>query len=147
MYWKYLSRYYRNLEHARDWGIDLIERIVTGSEGGGYSLAVLATGTLVFVSGHGPYRNGAVVKDTLESDVLLTLGNIGRTIERLGGTKSDIVKCNCYLSDIELFDRFDAAYRSFFEGSLLPARTTIGAHLYEGMAVEIEAICVLPEAA
>lgn len=127
-------------------GIELIERIVTGSEGGGYSVAVLATGTLAFVSGHGPYRDGALVKETLESDVRLTLENIVGTIEGFGGSKSDIVKCNCYLTDVELFDRFDAVYRSFFDGAQLPARTTIGAHLYGGMAVEIEAICVLAEA-
>ena len=124
----------------------MLERVATGSEGGAYSIAVVAEGRFAYVSGHGPYRDGALQHGELQDDVRLTLANLVETIEQLGGSRGDIVKCNCYLGDIDRFPEFDVAYRSFFSDGELPARTTVGARLFGGMAVEIEAVVVLPTA-
>jgi 2-iminobutanoate/2-iminopropanoate deaminase len=62
----------------------------------------------------------------------------------------DIVKCTAHLSDINDFERYNAAYASFFRGALaegaagvLPARTTVQSVLGDGIKVEIDAIAVI----
>jgi 2-iminobutanoate/2-iminopropanoate deaminase len=119
-----------------------ITRTTTGAEGGAYSLAVVAEGRFAYIAGHGPYRDGVLVEESLESETELTLQNLLATIEAAGGSATSIVKCNCYLRDIGDFARFDATYRTFF-GSDFPARTTVGAALYSTMKVEIDAVVCL----
>ena len=120
----------------------MLERVTLGQEAASYSAAVITEGRLAFVSGHGPLTDGQVVRGTLEEETTLTLSNLIKTVEAVGGSKESIVKCNCYLADISQFRAFDAAYRSYF-GSGFPARTTIEAPLYEGIKVEIEALVAL----
>lgn len=119
-----------------------MQRFKSGREAGAYSSAVIASGPFVFTSGHGPLRAGALVQGTVEEQTLLTLTNLLDTITQMGGSKDQILRCNCYLSDIALFSRFDQAYRDFF-GDVLPARTTVGAGLPPDMQVEIEAVVSL----
>ena len=115
-----------------------VERITSSHEGGAYSAAVIApAGRLAFISGHTAERAG-----TLEEQTVLTLTKLFRTIEAAGGRKQDIIRCTCYLADISGFHRFDAVYRTFFEGAL-PARTTVQAQLAGDAEVEIEAIVAL----
>jgi len=47
-----------------------------------------------------------------------------------------------HLSDINDFERYDAAYGSFFTG-IRPARTTVQSVLSDGIKVEIDAIAVI----
>ena len=98
---------------------------------------------LVFVSGQGPIgRDGSAVCGSIEEETALTLSNIEAVLRAAGTSLERVLKCTCYLSDIALFDRFDAAYRSFF-GDQLPARTTVAAGL-DGIKVEIDVIAALP---
>jgi 2-iminobutanoate/2-iminopropanoate deaminase len=120
----------------------MLERVTLGQEAASYSAAVIATGRLAFISGHGPLTNGEVVRGTIAEETTLTLPNLVHTVESVGGSKERIVKCNCYRADISEFPTFDAAYRSFF-GSSFPARTTVGAPLFDGIKVEIEALVAL----
>ena len=55
----------------------------------------------------------------------------------------DIVKCTVHLSDINDFNRFNAAYASFFPG-MKPARTTVQSVLSDGIKIEVDAIARVP---
>ena len=107
---------------------------------GAYSSGILANGFL-FVSGQGPLdlASGEVVHGTIEEETLLTLTHVQKIVESAGGTVDDIVKCTVHLSDIRDFDRYDAAYASFFKG-VRPARTTVQSVLSDGIKIEIDAI-------
>jgi len=113
--------------------------VVTGA----YSSGVLAGGML-FVSGQGPLdlATGEVKRGTIEEETLLTLAHVRKIVEAAGGTVDDIVKCTVHLSDINNFERYDAAYASFFTG-IRPARTTVQSVLADGIKVEIDAIAVI----
>lgn len=110
---------------------------------GAYSSGVLVNG-LLFVSGQGPLdlSTGAVKRGTIEEETLLTLEHIRTIVEAAGGSVNDIVKCTVHLSDINDFERYNAAYGSFFTG-VLPARTTVQSVLSDGIKVEIDAIAVI----
>ncbi|HYK55343.1 MAG TPA: RidA family protein [Flavisolibacter sp.] len=107
---------------------------------GAYSAGVLIDGWL-FISGQGPLdlASGEVKRGTIEEETLLTLSHIKKIVEAAGGTLSDIVKCTVHLSDIQDFDRYNAAYASFFPG-IKPARTTVQSVLSDGIKIEIDAI-------
>ena len=76
---------------------------------------------------------------TIEEETLLTLSHIKKIIEAAGGNVEDIVKCTAHLSDINDFEKYNAAYASFFPG-IKPARTTVQSVLSDGIKVEIDAI-------
>ncbi|GAB4045151.1 RidA family protein [Spirosoma litoris] len=107
---------------------------------GAYSSGVLV-GDLLFVSGQGPLDlvTGEVKYGTIEEETLLTLSHVQKIVEAAGGTIDDIVKCTVHLEDIREFDRYDAAYSSFFTG-IRPARTTVQSVLSDGIKIEIDAI-------
>ena len=79
----------------------------------------------------------------IDEQTTLTLTNLVEAIESAGGTKEDIVRCGCFLSDISLFPGFNQAYAAFF-GDAFPARSTVGAGLPEGMRVEVDVVVALP---
>lgn len=110
---------------------------------GAYSAGVLKNGML-FISGQGPLdlATGEVISGSIEEETLLTLSHIKKIIEAAGGTIDDIMKCTVHLENIEDFDRFNAAYASFFTG-IRPARTTVQSVLADGIKIEIDAIAVL----
>jgi 2-iminobutanoate/2-iminopropanoate deaminase len=110
---------------------------------GAYSQALRA-GDLVFVSGQGPLDpetlevRGATVAEQTE----LTLRNLAAIAEAAGGSLRDVVKVSAFLSSIELFAEFNAAYELAFDEPR-PARTTTGAEL-RNILVEIDAVLYLP---
>ena len=82
---------------------------------GGYTPALRA-GDFVFVSGQGPLdpQTLAVLGDTVGEQTTHTLRNVLALVEAGGGDAGSIVRCTCYLSSIDLFDEFTAAYERFF---------------------------------
>lgn len=83
--------------------------------------------------------DGVLVPGSIEEQTLLTLGNLVKTVEALGGSRDSILRCSCYLADISEFDSFDKCYRSFFVNAF-PARTTVGVKLPAGMRIEIDCV-------
>jgi 2-iminobutanoate/2-iminopropanoate deaminase len=111
---------------------------------GGYTPALIA-GDYVFVSGQGPLdpETLAVRGTTIAEQTRFTLENVVALVEAAGAKREDIVRCNCYLAAIDLFDDFTAAYEQFFTHAPRPTRTTIGCEL-SGILVEIDAIAYAP---
>lgn len=114
---------------------------------GGYTPALVA-GDYVFVSGQGPLdpRTLAIRGITIAEQTRRTLENVLALVEAAGGTREDIVRCNCYLSSIRMFDEFTAAYEEFFSHLPRPTRTTVGCEL-SGILVEIDCIAYVPRGA
>jgi 2-iminobutanoate/2-iminopropanoate deaminase len=113
---------------------------------GGYTPALVA-GDYVFVSGQGPLdpETLAVRGSTVAEQTRFTLENVVELVRAAGGTSEDIVRCNCYLASIDVFDEFTAAYEQFFTHEPRPTRTTIGCEL-SGILVEIDCIAYVPRA-
>lgn len=107
---------------------------------GAYSAGVLVDGWL-YVSGQGSVdlKTGEILHGTIEEETMVTLSHIEKIVVAAGGSIDDIVKCTVHLSDINDFDRFNAAYGTFFTG-IRPARTTVQSGLSDGIKIEIDAI-------
>jgi 2-iminobutanoate/2-iminopropanoate deaminase len=111
---------------------------------GAYSQALRA-GDFVFISGQGPLDpetlqvRGATVAEQTD----MTLRNLAAIAEAAGGTLRDVVKVSVFLSSIDLFADFNAAYERVFPEPR-PARTTTGAELRD-ILVEIDAVLYLPQ--
>ena len=107
---------------------------------GAYSAGVLIDGWL-YVSGQGSVdlKTGEILHGTIEEETMVTLSHIEKIVVAAGGSIDDIVKCTVHLSDINDFDRFNAAYGTFFTG-IRPARTTVQSGLSDGIKIEIDAI-------
>ncbi|MBL8862883.1 MAG: hypothetical protein JNK02_12870 [Planctomycetes bacterium] len=101
---------------------------------GPYS-ALVEAGELVFVAG----RIGATEAD-FETEVETTLGAVEVELARAGLTLADVVQATCYLSDIGLYERFNAVYAARVPRPW-PARAVVGVSgLPAGARVEIVAI-------
>lgn len=110
--------------------------------GGPYSPAI-SVGEQVFIAGQGPISpdTGKIAGDTFEEQVELTFRNVEEALQAAGCSLDDCVKVNVYLEDMSLFDRLNTIYKQKFRGPF-PARTTVGAQLWNHIQVEIDAIAV-----
>jgi 2-iminobutanoate/2-iminopropanoate deaminase len=110
---------------------------------GAYSQAIRA-GDFVFISGQGPIDPDTfeIRGATVAEQTALTLRNLAAIAKAAGGTLNDVVKVSAFLSSIDLFAEFNAAYERVF-AEPRPARTTTGAELRD-ILVEIDAVLYLP---
>ena len=109
---------------------------------GPYSQAI-QYGDLLFVSGQIPIdpKTGELVGGDIEVQTKQVLENLQAIIEAAGMTLQNVMKCSCFLKDMEDFMKFNAVYNSYFAESL-PARETVEvARLPKDVQVEISAIC------
>jgi len=109
---------------------------------GAYSAGVEIDGW-VYVAGQGPLdmKTGQPIRGTIEEETLLTLSHVKKILEVAGCTLDDVVKSTVHLSDIEDFDRYNAAYKDFFKGvAVLPGRTTVQSVLSNAIKVEIDVV-------
>jgi len=79
-----------------------------------------------------------------EVEAHLVLDSIKSTLEKGGLRMDDLVSVTVYCSDIALYDKFNAVYRSYFHGHF-PTRAFIGvSQLLRGAHFELSAIAVKP---
>ena len=109
---------------------------------GPYSQAV-QYGDLLFVSGQIALdpKSGEIVEGDIEAQTKQVLENVKAIVESTGMTLKNVLKCSCFLNDMENFARFNSVYNSYFEDSL-PARETVEVgRLPKDVLVEVSAIC------
>jgi 2-iminobutanoate/2-iminopropanoate deaminase len=109
---------------------------------GPYSQAV-QYGNLLFVSGQIAIdpQTGNLVEGDIEAQTEQVLKNLTAIIAEAGMAVADVVKCSCFLKDMNDFARFNAVYENCF-GESLPARETVEvARLPKDVLVEVSAIC------
>jgi 2-iminobutanoate/2-iminopropanoate deaminase len=100
----------------------------------------LQVGDLVFLAGQGG-RDPAtgVLGETIEEQTQQTLETIETLLGEAGCSRANVVSCLVHLSDLALFERYNAVYERFF-AEPRPVRTTVGAPLLHGMLIEITVI-------
>ena len=119
-----------------------IYRPEQGFVGGPYNPAV-GVDDLVFISGQGPIspKTHKITGDTIEEQTELTFANVESALAAAGCTLNDCLKVTVYLLDMAHFDRFNAVYKKILREPY-PARTTVGASLWNGILVEIDVVAV-----
>ena len=112
-----------------------------------FSHAVVTSGKLVFASGMvGLDPVTKTVPEKFEDEVRMVLDNLLEVLVAAGCSKENVVKCTCFLTDVSLFDRFNATYGDFFGFTDAPARSTFQVVSLPGpYRIEIEAVGNVPE--
>ncbi len=111
---------------------------------GTYSQAVKMDNT-VYISGQIPLVPATmeVVEGGIAAEITQVFENLKAVAEAAGGSLSDIVKVNIYLTDLTNFPTVNEIMATFFDEPY-PARAAVGiAALPKGVGVEMEAIMVL----
>ncbi|MBS1822575.1 MAG: RidA family protein [Acidobacteria bacterium] len=91
-----------------------------------FSDAVLVDGKTLYLSGRiGLIAGTTKVPDTAEEEAHLVLREIQRVLAMAGMTMDNLVSVQIFCSDVSLFERFNAVYRTYFTGKL-PARAFLG---------------------
>ena len=109
---------------------------------GPYSQAIRHSNFL-FVSGQIAIdpQTANIVEGDIEAQTEQVLKNIAAIIEASGMSLQDVVKCTCFLKDMNDFVKFNGVYEKYF-GEILPARETVEvSRLPKDAIVEVSVIC------
>lgn len=108
-----------------------------------YSQAILAGNTL-YVSGQIPANpeTGELKMTSIEEATHQIFDNIRRILEAAGMDFSNVVKCTCFLKDMNDYAAFNEVYGTYFK-EIPPAREAVQvARLPKDVPVEISCIAV-----
>ena len=107
-----------------------------------FSGGILAGNTLYLAGRIGLDKSGKAPAE-VGDEIKLLLDQIKATLEQAGMTMDDLVYVQIACTDLSLFDKFNATYRTYFTTKDLPAREFIGvASLLRGGHFELQAIAV-----
>ena len=112
-----------------------------GENKGHYSPGVISNG-LLFISGQLSIDPDTrkVPDGGIEEHTHLALDNLDRVLKEAGVSRSSVVQCRIYVSDIDDWDKVNVIYSEFF-GEHKPARIVVPvSRLHFGCLIEIEAI-------
>jgi 2-iminobutanoate/2-iminopropanoate deaminase len=85
-----------------------------------------------------------MVQDTIEAETHQVMKNMGAILEAAGVNFGAIVKTTIFLTDLSNFEKVNAVYGEYFNGTLAPARETVQVvALPKGAHVEISCIADL----
>lgn len=102
-------------------------------------------GDFLFISGQLPVMQGVAADPGMPFDaqVRLAMSNVQEVLAAAGGTLTDLVKVNVYLTDVALWAEFNQIYADLM-GAHRPARCVVPVPaLNHGMKIEIEAVAML----
>jgi 2-iminobutanoate/2-iminopropanoate deaminase len=100
--------------------------------GGPFSPGILVDGTL-YVAGQTGRDPSGKYPEEFEAEVRQTLENVGVILKEGGMDFTDAVAVQVYLTDMELFQRMNTVYMTYFKDPR-PARTTVGVTKLAGPA-------------
>jgi 2-iminobutanoate/2-iminopropanoate deaminase len=108
-----------------------------------FSGAIL-TGNTLYMSGRiGLDAKTGKAPEDVDQEIKLLLDHVKATLVEAGMTMDDLVYVQIACTDLGLYDKFNAAYRSYFTTKDLPAREFIGAAtLLRGGHFELQGIAV-----
>lgn len=105
--------------------------------GGPFNPAVLVDGTL-YVSGQvGRDLKTQKIPTDFEAEVRQVLDNIGVILREAKMNYPDVVAVQVYLTDMDLFQRMNAVYITYFKDNR-PSRTTVGVSKLAAPGAHIE---------
>ena len=122
--------------------IDIVQATDAAPPGGHYAHAVRAQG-FVFVSGILPVQpDGTILTAEFDAQIGAVLSNFDAVLRAARCARSDVAKVTVYVTDIDTWPTFDAAYAAFF-GDHRPARAVVPVPtLHHGCGLELEATAV-----
>jgi 2-iminobutanoate/2-iminopropanoate deaminase len=107
-----------------------------------FSNAILAGDTLYLAGSIGLDPKTGKAPDKVEDEIKNLFDNYNSVLSAAGMTMDDLVFVQVFCSDLSLYDKFNAAYRTRFSKDF-PARAFIGAgSLLRGGHFEMQAIAV-----
>jgi 2-iminobutanoate/2-iminopropanoate deaminase len=108
-----------------------------------FSGAILAGNTLYLSGRIGVDPKTGKAPAEVDEELKLLLDRVKATLGQAGMGMDDLVYVQIACTDLSLYDKFNAAYRSYFTTKDLPAREFIGAgSLLRGGHFELQAIAV-----
>lgn len=108
-----------------------------------FSDSVLAGDTLYLAGKLGLDPKTGKPPEDVEQEARLMLDRMKDNLTVAGMTMDDLVKVEVHCSDVSLFERFNAVYRTYFTTKDLPARAFLGSGpLLRGARFEITGIAV-----
>jgi 2-iminobutanoate/2-iminopropanoate deaminase len=90
-----------------------------------FSPGILSDGTLYVAGQIGQDLKTKQVPAGFEAEMTICMDRIGIILKAAGMTFNDVVTVQVYLTDMELFQRMNTVYATYFK-QMLPARTTVG---------------------
>lgn len=111
-----------------------------------YSPAIMARGTMLFVSGQGPVdpESGEMVLGSFAEQAKLTFDNVSALLEAGNTSWGQVVRVGIFLANLEDFAQMNDIYAGYLSEPF-PARTTVQAVLPPGMSIAVDAIAVVPD--
>jgi 2-iminobutanoate/2-iminopropanoate deaminase len=110
---------------------------------GGYYAQAIRAGELLVLSGQvGVDPATGAVADGVAGQTRQAIANLDAVLRAAGGSLASLVKTTCFLTSVDAFAEFNAAYTEAF-GDHCPTRSTVGVDLAGGFLVEIEGIALL----
>ena len=102
-------------------------------------------GDTLYVAGHiGLDPASGKLPGDVEAEARLAMDAVKQTVEHSGLTMDDLVSVTVYCTDLDLYDQFNAVYRTYFH-SQFPARAFIGVNkLVRSAHFEIAGVAVMP---
>lgn len=113
---------------------------------GTYSQAVKA-GSTVYLSGQIPLSPSTmeVVSEDFEAQAVQVFENIKAVVKASGGSMTNLVKINIYLTDLAQFAKVNEVMSRYFKQPY-PARAAVQVSaLPKAVQIEIDGVMVLPE--
>jgi 2-iminobutanoate/2-iminopropanoate deaminase len=109
-----------------------------------FSNGVLSDGTL-YVAGHiGIDAATGQAAANVETEAHLVMDAVKQTVEQAGLRMENLVSVTVYCTDLDLYDKFNAVYRTYFPGQY-PARAFIGVNkLLRNAHFEVAGIAAKP---
>lgn len=108
-----------------------------------FSGAILAGNTLYLSGRIGIDPKTGMAPSEIDVEIKLLLDRVKATLVQAGMSMDDLVYVQIACTDLSLYDKFNAVYRSYFTTKDLPAREFIGAgSLLRGGHFELQAIAV-----
>jgi 2-iminobutanoate/2-iminopropanoate deaminase len=112
-----------------------------------FRTSVMAGDTL-YVAGHiGLDAATGQAAAEVDNEARLVMDAVKQTVEQAGLTMDDLVSVTVYCTDLDLYDKFNGVYRTYFHGQY-PARAFIGINkLVRGARFEVAGMAVKPAGA
>ena len=108
-----------------------------------FSDAVLVDGRTLYISGRIGLLPGTTnVPETVEEEAHLVMQEVQRVLAMAGMTLDQLVSLQVFASDVTLWERFNAVYRTYFKGQLPPRAFLGSGTLLYGARFELQGIAV-----
>ena len=109
-----------------------------------YSPAIVASGTIAFVSAQGPVdpQSGQLQLGSFAEQARLTFDNVTTLLEAAGTSWEHVVKVGVFLADLKDFGAMNDIYKTYLTEPY-PARTTVQVGLPTGMLIEVDCMAIV----